>query len=432
MMARLVNSMFGTLRMPERHLVVALTFLACAIAYSDRVNIAVAAVAMKEQFGWTQTEKGLVLSAFFVGYLLFMFAAGMVSTRFGGKGVLGWSVIAWSVCTLLTPLAAKLSVSNLIAVRIGMGVGEAALFPASYDLFGRWIPPKERAQATARVASGIPVGTVIGLMGSSWLVGHWNWSAAFYPFGAAGLLWALIWFHRVKNNPTDERRMSRDERALLSTILHSPPMVSGKEGRPLRHLLLRKSVLAIVAAHFASNWNLYVLLSWLPSYFRDVQGLSVANAGLYSAAPWLAMFASSNISAIISDQMTQRGVDPTATRKTILCTALTICAALLIVLPSARSAPVALTELCAATAAIGCTWSAYPAAILDVAPQRSAVLYGFSNTFATLPGVIGVTATGWLVDITGTYTAGLVLAGVVAVVGAVLFGFFFNAQPIPN
>lgn len=54
---------------PQRHVVVAYTFLACALAYTDRVNIAVAPVAMKEHFGWSQSEKGLVLSAFFAGYL---------------------------------------------------------------------------------------------------------------------------------------------------------------------------------------------------------------------------------------------------------------------------------------------------------------------------------------------------------------------------
>jgi len=40
---------------PRRHVVVGLTFLGCVIAYTDRVNISVAAVAMREHFGWSQT-----------------------------------------------------------------------------------------------------------------------------------------------------------------------------------------------------------------------------------------------------------------------------------------------------------------------------------------------------------------------------------------
>ena len=47
----------------RRIFVVALTFLGCVIAYTDRVNISVAAVAMQDRFAWSQTQKGFVLSA---------------------------------------------------------------------------------------------------------------------------------------------------------------------------------------------------------------------------------------------------------------------------------------------------------------------------------------------------------------------------------
>ena len=128
-----------------------MAFLGVVVGYTDRVNISVAAVAMKEQLGWSQTEKGLVLSAFFVGYLLFMFASGWLANRFGGKRVLGISVLAWSLFTLATPLAAGLSFGALLVARIGMGIGEAGLFPASYEMFGRWVPATERSRAVARL-----------------------------------------------------------------------------------------------------------------------------------------------------------------------------------------------------------------------------------------------------------------------------------------
>src|ERR1700676_2323637 len=160
---------------PRRHVVVGLTFLGCVIAYTDRVNISVAAVAMKEHFGWSQTEKGMVLSAFFVGYMLCMFIAGLLATRFGGKRVAGGAVLVLSIFTLLTPLAATISIPILIGARIAMGMGEAGLFPATYELFGRWVPMTERARAAGRFVSGIPLGTLIGLTVSAWLVGRYGW-----------------------------------------------------------------------------------------------------------------------------------------------------------------------------------------------------------------------------------------------------------------
>jgi ACS family sodium-dependent inorganic phosphate cotransporter len=417
--------MLRSSRLPQRHVVVTLTFLACAIAYTDRVNIAVAAVAMKEQLGWSQTEKGLVLSSFFAGYLLFMFLAGVLATRFGGKLVLGWSVVAWSIFTLVTPFAATLSIPSLLAARIGMGIGEAAMFPAAFELFGRWVPPTERARSTALMLSGIPLGTLLGLVGSAWLVAHFGWPAAFYAFGAAGLLWAIGWFRRVQNDPATDSRVRADERAVLAQLC---PSSLASQRLAYRRLLLRGPVVAVVTAHFASNWSLYVLLSWLPSYFRDVQGLSIANAGLFSAAPWLSMFAASNLVGAIADRMIKRGISVTVMRKIMQCTSLLVSATLLLTLRDSQTPASALILLCAATAALGLGFAGFAPAMLDIAPRQSAVLFGFSNTFATIPGVVGVAVTGWLVDATGTYSAAFALTATVSCVGALVFGSLFDAS----
>jgi ACS family sodium-dependent inorganic phosphate cotransporter len=405
--------------------VIALTFLACVIAYTDRVNISVAAVAMREHFGWSQTQKGWVLSAFFVGYLLFMFLGGMLATAYGGKRVLTWSVLSWSVFTLLTPLAAMASLPLLLIARVGMGVGEAAMFPGAYELFGRWVPAAERARATARLLSGIPIGTVIGLTGTGLLVVHFGWPSSFYVFGIAGLAWVAVWARQVHNAPADDPRVSPAERQLLPSGEHRPaPMTS------LAPLLRRGPVIAIVTAHVTGNWVLYMLLSWLPSYFRDVLGLSIANAGLFSAAPWLTMFLVSNLAAAAADRMILRGVNVSVIRKAMECGGLVVSACFLLLLREVHTPAAALGLLCAATGALGCTWSGFAPSFLDVAPRHGALLYGFSNTFATIPGIIGVTVTGWLVDVTGTYSAAFLLAAMMGLLGAVVFALWFEAREL--
>jgi ACS family sodium-dependent inorganic phosphate cotransporter len=308
-----------------------------------------------------------------------------------------------------------------------MGIGEAAMFPAAFDLFGRWAPPTERARAVARLYSGIPIGTLIGLMGTGWIVARFGWPMAFYACGVAGLLWVIFWFQQVHDNPAADPRLGLEERALLmktGSTTRSADKVS------FRRLLLHRPVLAIVAAHFATAWSLYVLLSWLPSYFRDVQGVSIANAGLFSAAPWLAMFAATNLAAVVSDRMIERGVRLTTTRKLMQCIGLLLSAAFLLVIREAHSPASALVLLCAATGALGCSWSGFTPGFLDISPRHGAVLFGFSNTFATIPGIVGVAATGWLVDITGTYSAAFVLTAIVSAAGALIFGFLFDPHPI--
>ena len=68
--------------------------------------------------------------------------------------------------------------------------------------------------------------------------------------------------------------------------------------------------------------------------------------------------------------------------------------------------------------------------MMDVAPRHGALIYGVSNTFATLPGIVGVAATGWLVDRTGTYSAGFALTAGVGIAGALVFGLLFDARPL--
>ena len=411
----------------RRHTMVGLTFLACIIAYTDRVNISVAAVAMKEELGWSQTEKGLVLSSFFIGYMLFMLAGGWLAERYGGKRVLGLAVLAWSLFTLLTPPAAAISLTALIVVRIGMGMGEAAMFPAAFDLFGRWVPASERATAVARLLSGIPIGTLAGLMVTGWLVGNLGWPSAFYSFGVLGLLWSLWWFAKASNDPAVDPRVSAQERALLQ---RDRPDAGADESMSWRKLLRSVPVWSMVSAHFATTWTLYVLLSWLPSYFREVQGLSIANAGMFSAAPWLAMLVVSNLAAGISDRMIGRGVSVTRARKLMQCTSLLGSAGFLLATRYADSPVLALALLCGATGALGCAFSGYAPNALDISPRHSGMLVAFSNTFATIPGIVGVAITGWLVDVTGTYSAAFLLTASVSVLSAAFYATAFSARPI--
>src|SRR6185312_10543112 len=226
-------------------------------------------------------------SSFFIGYMLFMVASGWLATRFGGKRVLAISVAWWSVFTVLTPWAASVSIVALVAVRIALGIGEAAVMPATYELFRRWVPETERSRAVTRFLSGIPLGQIAGFLVTGWLTSRFGWPVSFYLFGLIGFIWAAFWLARVSNDPADDRRITAQELRLLQTGTEMKPLQPGASVS-LRSLLTRSPVWAIFVAHFCNNWGLYLLIAWLPSYFREAMGLSFANAGVYAAAPWLA------------------------------------------------------------------------------------------------------------------------------------------------
>ena len=134
-------------RWPARYTVVLLAAVAVFICYMDRVIISVAIIPMAADFDWSPEQQGRVLSSFFVGYLLTQVAGGWLAERYGGKIVLGFGVVFWSLFTLLTPIAAAGGMVALLVTRVLMGVGEGVTFPSIYALFGRWIPLAERSRA---------------------------------------------------------------------------------------------------------------------------------------------------------------------------------------------------------------------------------------------------------------------------------------------
>jgi ACS family sodium-dependent inorganic phosphate cotransporter len=414
-------------RWPRRYTMVGLCFCAVFVCYIDRVNISVAALAMQEEFGWSETVKGFVLSSFFIGYMLFMAPSGWIANRIGGRIVLGLAVLWWSVFTLLTPAAAFASLPILIITRIAMGCGEAAMFPAAYNIYGRWVLPAERSRAVAILISGIPLGTLFALMTTGWIVSTYGWPSVFYIFGATGFVWTAIWFFQARNNPADDPKVSHEELALLGELAHpdgeTPPI-------PWRKFFSSSAIWALFINHFCSNWVLYMLLAWLPSYFRGHLGLSITNAGIYSAAPWLTMFVVGNLAGWIADRMVKQGLSLTAVRKIMQTIGLVGSAIFLLLARDVDTAGVAVLLMCGALGAVAFTWSGFVPNHLDIAPRYADVLMGITNTAGTVPGIIGVAITGWMVDVTGTYSAAFALAAAINIFGAIVWLAFASGERV--
>ncbi len=401
---------------PKRYVLVGLCFLATFICYIDRVNISVAIIPMAEEYGWSGTTKGLVLSSFFIGYLAAMIPSGWLANRIGGKLLLGLALIGWSLFTVLTPLAAGISLAVLIVTRIAMGVGEAATFPAIYGLFARWLPPTERSRAVAFNLTGIAVGTIFALSTTGWLVANHGWQSVFYVFGFAGVLFAVAWFMLVHPTPSAHPAISSMERALLAPM--EAEVGDHPEPVPWRRLFSHSAVWALIINHFCTNWSLYLMLAWLPSYFRDAQHLSITGSGLFAVGPWVSYFVVGNAGAALADRLIARGTDLTRVRKGFQVVGLLGTGGFTLLAAGATTPTMALLTLCGALGMLGLTWSGFASNYFDIAPKHADVLVGITNTAGTLPGIIGVAATGLLLDWTGGYTATLIIAAGVNVIGA--------------
>ena len=411
----------------RRYTIVTLCTCAVFVCYIDRVNISVAVIAMQEAFGWSETKKGWVLSSFFVGYMLFMAPSGWLANRIGGKIVLGSAVLWWSIFTILTPFAALVSLPILIATRIAMGLGEAAMFPSAYNLYGRWVPAGERSRAVALLIGGIPIGTLLALTTTGWIIERFGWPSVFYIFGATGFIFCIAWYWLAHDDPAGDPHISPAERDMLRA---NTPQARDSDAVPWRKLASMPAVWALIINHFCSNWGFYMLLAWLPSYFRGQLGLSIINAGLFSAAPWLTMFIVGNLGGVVADKLTKAGMDLTTIRKIMQITGLIGSATFLLAAHDVQSANVAMGLMCGALGFLALTWSGFVPNHLDLAPRYADVLMGITNTAGTIPGIIGVIITGWLVDTTGTYSSAFALCAGINLFGAIVWFFFASAKRV--
>ena len=387
------------------HTVVFLSCAAVFISYIDRTNISVAAIPMKEQFKWTETTKGIVLSSFFVGYILLQVVSGSLANRYGGKIVLGVAVLLWSLFTVLTPPAAMLSLPALIGARIALGLGEAAVFPASINMVGRWVPVASRSRAVAMFSSGLSLGTMVSLPLTGWLVRAYGWPMPFYVFGVVGLVWVAVWFTAVGNGRGVDAEPVHDEHRSI----------------PWRRIASTPAVWAIIVNHFCHNWSLYVLLAWLPSYFKATFSVTLTNAGFLSAAPWLVSFVMANVAGHLADHLINGGHSPTFVRKLMQGISLFGTATFLLLVQAAGSPTVGVLLMCGATGTLAFSFAGFSPNTFDVSPRYADVIWGISNTFATVPGIIGVAATGWLVDRTGSFNAPFIVTAAIAAAGALVF-----------
>lgn len=206
-------------------------FTGATIAYVLRVNMSVCAPEMKDELGWTETQKGLTLSAFFWGYSVGQVPASLVAEKLGSKTTFGFAILAPSILTLLVPLAANISFNTLLAIRALIGLAAAATFPSIYHFYPRWVPAAEKTKMISFSHSGMYVGEVLGfalagaLVERNFKLGDGNnvhgYSTVFYISGVMGILWFPFFFWRVYDTPEEHPSISPEEVLLIREGVYS-------------------------------------------------------------------------------------------------------------------------------------------------------------------------------------------------------------------
>jgi MFS family permease len=403
---------------PRRYTVIALLALASAICYFDRVNISIAIIPLARDRGYDAAATGLILSSFFWGYIGPQMLGGWLADRFGGKRVLTAGVVLWSLGTVLTPVAAELSFAALLVMRAVLGLGESVHFPTVHSLAARWTIASERSRAISLYVSGVSFGTALALLVSPIIVLSLGWPAVFYISGMLGVVWLVAWLLKAANAPENCAGVTAQELVMIRADRPEAPLA---ESIPWAAILRERSVWAIVIAHVCNNFGGYIILLWLPTYLHKIFAVPMERLGSYSIIPWIASFCVANLSGWIADALRQRGMSMTAVRKLMQAAAFTLGAVAMILLPLANSALLAITLVTIKLGGGALGVAGFAANHLDIAPRYAGILMGLSNTFAQLPGIVGVALTGFIVNRTHSFDGVFYLIAVVYIVGTACY-----------
>ncbi len=252
----------------RRSLTLGLLTLTYFFSYMDRQILAILMEPIRRDLDLTDLQLGLVAGfAFALFYATLGIPVARLADRGNRRNIVAVSLAVWSLFTALCGLAQNYA--QLLAARIGVGIGEAGSSPPSHSMIADLYPPDRRAGAMAIYASGVVLGGGFGTILGGWLAHQYGWRTAIMAVGLPGLALAVV----VRLLVVEPRR-GLSEPARI-TPAAQPPLGEGFRtiwaNPAARHLVMGVTLTSLVG---------YALTSFGLTYYIRSFKLDTATVGL--------------------------------------------------------------------------------------------------------------------------------------------------------
>lgn len=379
---------------------VLLVSTALAINYVDRGNLATAVPLIQGELGLSGTQLGFLLSVFYYSYVVAMVPAGWLAERYGAQRVLAVGIAIWSLATLLTGFATGFW--TLLLLRLLLGVGESVGFPCSSQLFANQLRFDQIAMANGVSGFSYLVGPAIGTVLGGLLMPIYGWRAVFVMFGAVSLL-SIGPIFRIRLRP-------------VARVIDEP----GGPAAPSFNLILKQRGLwGASLGLFASNYNFYFILAWLPDYLVRERGFSLTVMAAVAGSAYLINALSALASGWVVAAWTRSGRSPSTFYKSLMAFAHIASMGAMVgmtVLPVTGS----IACLCLFEFGVGISSpGVYAIPQIIAGPAATGRWVGVQNACGNLAGILAPLLTGILLDATGHFSSAFILAGALNVLGLV-------------
>jgi MFS family permease len=384
------------------------------LMYMEHGAIGAATPNIMREFRIDKITMGWSVSAFNWSYALFQVPSGWLADRFGSRIVLAAAIAWWSAFTAATGLA--FSALSLAVTRFLFGAGEAAAFPAGSRALVRWLPARQRALGQGFQHSGSRLGAALAPAIVVSLVAVSGWRPVFYMFGAAGAVWAIVWYVYYRNYPSEHRRTNAAEVAFLPTAAARRPALRGSV--PWRLILRSRDLRYLSVVYFCYGWVFWLYLAWFPTYLREARHFSSLTSGLASI-PLLAATVANVAGGVLSDKLATKFCDLRRGRLIVSICGFSVAALALLPGVLASSPVTALVCLTLALGGLELTVAVSWAICLDIGGDYSGSVSSVMNTWGNLGGAISAVMVGYLATLLG-WTSPFVMASLLCLLSALI------------
>jgi MFS transporter, ACS family, D-galactonate transporter len=388
---------------------VSLLFGAQLCSYMIRYTLSIVAPTLMTLYHLSPQTMGYILSGWNWSYTAGLLFVGPAVDRFGAWIVMGSGSVVWGVSTIALPVAT--TATSLFLLRMIFGFGHSMLIPAGASAISRRFNVKERTRAVAIAFTGNQVGLAAGATVAAFLLAHLGWQAVFYGVGGASLLFTLAWFAFYP-----DQRIGR---------LAAP---SGEIRRISWLSLLRyRSTWGIAFGQMGYLYAYFFFVSWLPGYLVLERKMTLLESGIAAALPfWVGMLGTLG-GGWLGDHLIQRGVTTTVSRKSIIGAGLMTATVLVVVAAYTAQSWLAVALLTLCVASLRLTTGSVNSLPIDLAPPAAvASLTSIQNVFGSIGGLLAPIVTGRIVTLTGSFVTSLLVAGGMALFGAISYLFIMG------
>ena len=392
-------------------LVVALLFFIGALNYLDRIMITTMRSSIIESMPMSDAQFGLLTSAFLWTYGILSPFAGFLADKFNRSRVVIISLLVWSAVTWLT--AYSKTFEQLLTTRILMGISEACYIPAALALIADYHRSSTRSLATGIHMTGIMVGSSMGFLGGLLAENH-TWNYVFVIFGVVGVAYSILVAFILRDPPKNAEETVR---------VKSESQVNFFSG--VGDLFRKRAFLLMLG-----YWGLlgvvgWLVVGWLPTYYKEHFALSQGVAGLYATGYlYPASIAGLLFGGFIADRWSRTH---RLARIHVPAIGLCIAAPSIFLASGTNILPVAIIAfmLYSFTRSFGDS-NMMPMLCMVADPKYRATGYGILNFFSTIIGGIALYAGGVLRDMDINLSRIYQFAALIIIICA---SFLFMARP---